>query len=186
MKKGSKFILGVCLAVGLTTAFSGCVSMNKKFMASGTPAKDHAVIYVDESDFVGFISVDKAPVLFFPKNKSQNVLVPPGNRTIYLQGLAQYGYEPFNPLPKDSELIKVTVPAQWMDNYGAPSSTGLLNFTFNFEAGHYYRLYRPYGRGAGDTNRFILVDETDPSSTWGEYQAQKTEKRIAKTKAKIK
>jgi len=193
LKKGILiFLIGGILFVG---------AVNKKHMDKSIPAKEQAVLYVEYSSSVANINIDKAPgwITRF-KNKAETFVLSPGEHTIYAQVVDTYGFSPFNPLPKE-EFLVVSVPVTVKrDISSGIDSSPVVSFKYNFEAGRYYKIYRPNypstrpregnikSLSEEESSRIILVDNTDPSATWEidvDYVKSET-KTVDKIKKSIK
>jgi hypothetical protein len=136
MKKKSKLVLGVCLAIGLAIAFISCGSspVINEFMDPNLPVNGHAALSV-----------------------SSNIIISSVDGQFSLSGKYggnDWGREPVLVLAPGSHVFVL----MYYDS-GANSKTDGLSVTHKFEAGRYYRLFpeRRDGKVA-----FMFEDRTIP------------------------
>jgi hypothetical protein len=176
MKKNGLLLvmLGVTLALGMVV--TGCATINKEYMVKDIPVAEHVVL--STPDGVALIAIDKQPGLLYSiKTRGRSVVLPPNEHTIYVQYLWNFGYSAYEPMPQTEAVIMARNPLNITRNYHEFDNnlhSELISFTFKFEPGHFYYLYKP-----DNASEFLLVDETDPSAAW---TGSRAEERITKAK----
>jgi hypothetical protein len=180
----SLFVLGFVLI--------GCSSIPKpdtSYMGSvAVTANNCAVLFIEGQELTT-VSIDKpAPkVGFFVKNiESQVILLLPGEHSVSARYYSPPGrsYNTYFPALKP-EATSVRVGIGDIIKVGGINENGRLSvdpvtITHNFIAGHFY-----FFDANREANELVLVDETDPPSTWDNDYMQKTaEERKVEIKKK--
>jgi len=162
MKKNSKFIIGLCLAIGLALVCTAASLFDNSLMDSRVQIADHAVLYFDsgiahplvDNDII----VDTKGTL---SDKNIIVMLTPGVHTI-------------NGMIADFAFGQNTITS---------TTSGFMEITHDFATGHHYFIQVVKN---GNTVSLQIIDETNPVSAWNDEAAQKrAEKRISEAKSYV-
>ena len=141
MKKKSKLVLGVCLAIGLAIVFSGCASTEvyNSFMDKELPVREHALLLVDR--YIALSMIDGELQLkagTASQNKSKMFLLIPGTHSFTLVYVRDNG----------STISK--------------SDSGGVGLSGDFLAGHIYRITAEIS----DNKISFHLNEENDKSIW--------------------